>query len=79
MDIFADWKEICDEGLTEFRIDLPSVLIDLAFGNVDVLELWRGYCSVAGTSQKRKGDQCPIAPLDLRFHRHRGEDMTNLL
>src|SRR6516165_521340 len=79
MDIIADWEEKCREGLTELGIDLPSVLIEFSLGDVNVLELQRGYCSIAGTSQQSEGDQRLIPPLDLRPGRHHRENMADLL
>src|SRR6516165_10297948 len=78
-DIVADWEEISRKGLTKLRIHLPSVLIEFSLGDVDVLELQRGYCSIAGTGQQSEGDQCLIPPIDLRPGRHHRENMADLL
>src|SRR5580704_7047563 len=62
--IVADRKEGGHEGLRELGPHLASVLIDLAFGDIYVAEIERGYRSIACAGQDCKGDQSAIPPLD---------------
>jgi hypothetical protein len=58
---------------------LPRVLINFAFGNIDVPKLERGNRTVARAGQDRERYQRTVPPLDIGGRRHALDNMTNLL
>jgi hypothetical protein len=78
-DFVAHWEEGSDERLRELGSHLARVLIDPAFGDIDVPELERGNRAVARAGQDRKRNQCAVPALDIRGRRDGLNDMANLL
>ena len=62
--VVADREEGGNERLGEFCLHLAGVLIDLAFGNVDVPELKRGNRAVPRAGQDRERYQRAVSALD---------------